>query len=102
MSAAGCSWPALGTTASVQVTDGDRLAAARTTVERELAAIDRACSRFREDSEIARLNRHPGRWMDASPLFLDAIEAGLRAARATEGDVTPTIGEAIRVAGYDR
>jgi len=102
MSAAGCSWPALGTTATVQVTDALRMSVSRAAVERELAAIDEACSRFRDDSELSRLNRHPGRWVDASPLFLDAIEAGLRAARVTDGDVSPTIGAAIRVAGYDR
>jgi thiamine biosynthesis lipoprotein len=37
-----------------------------------------------------------------SPLLLEAVEASLRAARVTDGDVDPTIGEALIALGYDR
>ena len=60
--------------------DGDRgrhrsgaLAAARRAVEAELAAIDAACSRFREDSELSRLNAAAGAPAAVGPLLLEAI-----------------------------
>jgi FAD:protein FMN transferase len=96
------SWPAIGTTAEVFVTREDELLTARSIVEDELAAIDLACSRFREDSEISRVNASPGQWVKVSRLFLEAAGTALGAARATGGDVDPTVGRALRVAGYDR
>jgi thiamine biosynthesis lipoprotein len=95
-------WPALGTTAGLVVTDADALVEARSILVEELDAIDRACSRFRPDSEISRLNRAGGRTTRAGDLFLEAIEVALRAARVTEGDVDPTVGPAMRAIGYDR
>jgi FAD:protein FMN transferase len=98
---AGASWRALGTSAQVLVSREEELAAARSLVEGELAAIDVACSRFRADSELARVNASPGEWVPVSPLFMEALRAGIEAARATAGDVDPTIGRALRIAGYD-
>jgi thiamine biosynthesis lipoprotein len=95
-------WPALGTTASVVVTDPGALAAARAAVEAELAAIDLACSRFRADSGLSRLNAGAGRPVRVDALLLEAIEVALRAAALTGGIVDPTIGRALILAGYDR
>jgi thiamine biosynthesis lipoprotein len=78
------------------------LPAAWTAVERELEAIDRSCSRFREDSELTMVNRAGGRRTAVGPLLVEALLAALRAARLTEGDIDPTIGEALVLAGYDR
>jgi thiamine biosynthesis lipoprotein len=47
------------------------------------------------------LNASAGRPVQVSPLLGRAIEVGLRAARVTNGAVDPTIGTAIRIAGYD-
>jgi thiamine biosynthesis lipoprotein len=96
------SWPALGTTASVAVTDSEALGGAQRAVVAELAQLDAACSRFRDDSEITRLNRNGGRPFEAGPLLIEAIEVALRAARLSDGIVDPTIGEALILAGYDR
>ena len=93
---------ALGTTASVLVTEPRALPLARRLLEDELAAIDRACSRFRPDSELMRVNRAAGRPAAVSELFLDAVEVALRAAQLTDGDVDPTVGRALRRIGYDR
>ena len=93
---------ALGTTAVVAVTDATVSERAGSLLAAELDAIDRACSRFRDDSELARLNASAGRWLSVSPLFLDALEVALTAARTTDGLVDPTIGRALRVLGYDR
>ncbi len=97
------SFAALGTTATV-VVDGDdnALAAALDAVQAELAAFDVACSRFRPDSELSRLNAARGQPVLASPLLLDAVAVALRAARLTGGLVDPTIGSSLRRLGYDR
>ncbi len=95
-------WRALGTTAEVFVSEEAELPYAQRILEGELAAIDLACSRFRDDSELSRVNASPGRWVEVSDLFLEAARTGLRAARVTKGDVDPTVGRALRVAGYDR
>lgn len=94
-------WDALGTTAQVSVTDRDALEPAVAVVQDELAAIDRACSRFREDSELTALNRAGGRPFRASLQFLEALEVALRAAEATDGDVDPTVGRSLRALGWD-
>jgi thiamine biosynthesis lipoprotein len=94
---------ALGTTALLSVTDATALEPGRAVLEAELDAIDRACSRFRDDSELVRVNRAAGRPPVAvSPLFAAALEVALRAAELSGGDVDPTVGRALRLAGYDR
>jgi FAD:protein FMN transferase len=96
------SFPALGTSAAVFVTEATGLDRARRVLERELASIDRACSRFRPDSELSRVNRAEGRSTPATPLFLEAVAVALDAARATDGLVDPTVGRTLRAIGYDR
>lgn len=96
-------WHALGTTAEVLADDPARLAVARAAVVAELAAVDRACSRFRPDSALSRLNVAAGTGPVAvAPLLLEAVRVALDAARRTGGAVDPTVGRAIRAAGYDR
>jgi thiamine biosynthesis lipoprotein ApbE len=99
---ADASWEALGTRVVLRLTDPRALARARTAVEHELDAIDRACSRFRPDSEIARVNTGAGRAMRVSPLLAEALALALRAAALTDGDVDPTVGSALVLNGYDR
>jgi FAD:protein FMN transferase len=93
-------WRAIGTGVRVVVVDGD-LDAARVAVAELLDEVDLALSRFRDDSELARLNARSGREVAISPLLGDAIAAGLRAARLTGGAVDPTVGRAMRLIGYD-
>ena len=100
--AAAASWQALGTGIVLRVTDAAALDDARGAVEVELDAIDRACSRFRRDSELTALNASAGRGMPVGALLLEAVELALRAAELTDGDVDPTIGRALELAGYDR
>lgn len=95
------SWKALGTGVHVLVTDDGGLGAATTAVREVLEDVDAVYSRFREDSELSRLNAGAGRAVRVSPLLATAIEAALRAAQLTDGAVDPTIGHAIRLAGYD-
>jgi thiamine biosynthesis lipoprotein len=96
------SWEALGTSAVLQVTDLHALARARAIVKRELDLIDRACSRFRPDSDLQRVNAAQGRLIPVSLLLIDAVQVALDAAELTGGDVDPTVGNALVLAGYDR
>jgi thiamine biosynthesis lipoprotein len=96
------SWQALGTSIVLKVAEPAALADARAAVERDLAAIDLACSRFRADSELTRVNAAGGRPTAVSELLLEALELALRAAALTDGDVDPTVGRALELAGYDR
>jgi FAD:protein FMN transferase len=96
------SWKALGSTAEVRVADPAALGAAVELVERELARFDHACSRFREDSELSRVNARAGRPVEVDALLLDALELALRGARLTDGALDPTLGLSLEQAGYDR
>ena len=87
-------WSALGTLAALAVTDPAALPAARDLLTAELAAVDAACSTFRDDSELAAVNaaaRQHGP-VRVSPLLAGAIAAALRAAEQTGGDVDPVAG----------
>jgi thiamine biosynthesis lipoprotein len=95
------SFRALGTTAVIATDDPASEGEACAVVERELDAIDRACSRFRPDSELARINSANGERVAVSPLLLEAVHVALDAARASGGLVDPTVGRALRGAGYD-
>ncbi len=100
MSSAAAAGRALGTTTRVVVTQPGALPTVVRLLDEALRALDRAASRFRDDSEIEALNRagsgHVG------PVLRDALTACLRMAAATGGLTDPTIGGAVRAAGYDR
>ena len=102
VSATGLQWEALGTSVVLRVTSANALPVARELVERELAAIDRTCSRFREDTDLMRVNRAGGRPVRVDALLIEALGVAMRAAQLTEGDVDPTLGAALELAGYDR
>ncbi|HEX5117180.1 MAG TPA: FAD:protein FMN transferase [Pseudonocardiaceae bacterium] len=93
---------ALGTTASVLVTDAGTRADAERLLREDIAAIDAACSRFRPDSELTWLHENAGTEVTVSPLLADAIGVALRAGRLTGGLVDPTVGSAVVGLGYDR
>jgi thiamine biosynthesis lipoprotein len=93
---------ALGTRATVAVDDPAAIESVRATVENVIADFDLACSRFREDSELSAVNRAGSEYVPVSPLFVECAAAALRAARLTDGDVDPTVGEALLALGYDR
>jgi thiamine biosynthesis lipoprotein len=95
-------FPAIGTTAVLVTWPADAQPAARLVLEEEIEAIDRACSRFRHDSELSAVNRAGGQWVPATSLFLEAVETALAAARRSRGAVDPTLGVTMRLLGYDR
>jgi thiamine biosynthesis lipoprotein len=95
-------WQALGTNVVLQSCERSSLKLARDAARLELEAIDLACSRFRPDSELSMLNAASGRATVVGPLLMEALVQALRAAELTDGDVDPTIGRALEIAGYDR
>lgn len=95
-------WRVFGTGARMVLPAGADIGAARQEADRELAAIDLAASRFRDDSEISRLNRAGGRRVMVSELFAELIGVALDAAASTDGAVDPTLGAVLQDLGYDR
>ncbi|HEY7147046.1 MAG TPA: FAD:protein FMN transferase [Streptosporangiaceae bacterium] len=102
LATAGETFSIFGTTATLLVSDPAAVQLARRVADAELAAVDRACSRFRADSELSALNAAGGRAVPVSALFAEILEVALRAARLTGGAVDPTCGQALAEIGYDR
>ena len=96
------SFRALGTTALVATPRRADLLHARGILAAQLDELDRACSRFRDDSQLSIANAHAGERVHIGRLLADAVDAALRAARDTDGIVDPTLGAHLRAAGYDR
>lgn len=93
---------ALGTSAVVAVVEPDAADTAERLLRQTLLAFDRACSRFREDSEIMAIARSEGSPVRVSGLLFDALSIALEVARLTSGAVDPTVGGCLRDLGYDR
>ncbi len=85
-------------TASSRADAPARLAAVRGMIER----FEERLSRFRESSELSRLNARPGRPVRVSDELWDVLAAALDGTRRTDGLYDPTILEALERAGYDR
>jgi len=95
-------WRALGTGVELAVTRPERLTDAVRLAEGLLDRVDRSCSRFRADSDLARANAAAGTWVRVDRLLVDAVAAAVRAAEATAGLVDPTLGRPLAALGYDR
>ena len=95
-------WSVWSTTVRLIVTEPDTLTDAKARVERLIAEVDRAASRFRPDSEVHAVLSAGGRPVPVSPLMADLVRAALNAAAESNGDVDPTIGAWLCELGYDR
>ncbi len=94
---------AIGTTVVVGVTERARADRAMELVAGYLAELDAACSRFRPDSEVRRLERlSDGRPVAVGPLLFEVLEVACAVAVSTAGVVDPTVGSALVELGYDR
>jgi thiamine biosynthesis lipoprotein len=93
---------AIGTTCLVMVTDPAVADQALEILADQLRAIDAACSRFRRDSELRRVEQESGGVpVVVSPLLFEALRTALDVAVETAGIVDPTIGSALVELGYD-
>ncbi|TPW75668.1 FAD:protein FMN transferase [Schumannella soli] len=95
-------WPLWSTTARVVVDDPAKHAAAIAIADRLTAAVDHAASRFRHDSEVNRLAAELPSGARVSPLLARLVRAAISAAERSDGDVDPTLGQALVAVGYDR
>lgn len=86
----------------VDVVVGAEGEASRDAVRRLVYRWDCIFSRFRNGSELNRVNASPSDVVVVSETFARAVRAALAVARATEGLVDPTVGAALLAAGYDR
>jgi len=85
----------------VTTTDAADLDRAVDQVHRVMSEVEAAASRFREDSDLARINAAAGRFVSVSALTLDLVGLSLDVAERTAGAVTPTVGAALERLGYD-
>jgi thiamine biosynthesis lipoprotein len=69
-------------------------------VQDEFARLEAMLSRFRPESELARLNRE--RSIDASDELRELVALALDAREHTSGRFDPTLHDAVVAAGYDR
>jgi FAD:protein FMN transferase len=97
----GLTFPAIGTTVHLLVTEHSALAEANRLLRDFLDDLDRACSRFRPDSALSTVNKLRS-VSDVDPLLIAALRVALAAAEQTGGLVDPTLGSAMIAIGYDR
>lgn len=93
---------ALGTEVCVGVRRPARLDRALAVTRTVLRDVDEVASRFRDDSDLTRVNKRPGQWVQVDPLLVAAVEVGREAARVTTGLVSPLLGRVMEHVGYDR
>ena len=95
------SWRALGTYVELRTTP-EAVEAATDLAARVLDEVDAACSRFRDDSDLALANGAAGQAVEVSPVLVAAVRVALEAAEETDGLVDPLLGDVLSAAGYDR
>src|ERR1700728_3634746 len=80
-------WRVWGTTVTVAAQPASSVRRVAAIVQREIAVIDRACNRFRADSELSRVNRGAGHPVRVSTRLCDAVSEALLAAARSDGAV---------------
>jgi len=97
---------AVGTTCSAAVTagsrDGSRARRALAAAAAEVAACERALSRFDPASDLSRLNGADGAWTPVDARLVHALRLAVCARENTGGRFDPTVLPALVAAGYDR
>ncbi len=82
---------------------GETLDRAVERVERRFATEEARFSRFRSESELARVNEMAGSgWIGVSEPFEGLVRTALRYAAETDGAFDPAVLHALVAAGYDR
>lgn len=102
-------WTDWSCTVRVVVDDGrgaDETTTSGTTVARQVVQslmddVSLAASRFRHDSDLARINAGAGRLVPVGALTLLLVDEALAAARRTDGACDPTLGHRLIALGYD-
>jgi FAD:protein FMN transferase len=100
------SFQAMGTACRLSVTampvDARQARQALAAGRAEVEACEHVLSRFDPASDLSRLNRAAGGWVDVDLRLASALRLALRGREATAGRFDPTILPALVAAGYDR
>jgi len=91
---------AMNTDVTVRTPGADEVSVARA-VARVFADAERRFSRFRDDSELAQLNRARGPMIVSAEMF-DALVSARRYVELTDGIFEPAVGATLVAHGYDR
>jgi thiamine biosynthesis lipoprotein len=86
----------------VDASDSPRAIEVLSGAERFFQDVEARFSRFRDDSELVRLNQTPGEAVRVSADLAELVSLALEAARASNGVFDPTVIDALEAAGYDR
>lgn len=95
-------WKAWSCTVRLTVEDPAALGAACGALKALMDRVDKAASRFRDDSELSTVNARAGFMVPVSRLLVDLVDVSLVAASISGGAVDPTVGAAVVAAGYDQ
>lgn len=91
-------YPLWGGNATIMTTQESRLSLVRDSVDQVVADIDQACSAYRDDSDLARVNAGAGRPVRVGTTFVEVLRAAVRGAELSDGLVDPTApGSARRI-----
>jgi FAD:protein FMN transferase len=93
------SFHAMGTEIELLV-DGEDAGRALVAAEAEFHRLEGLLSRFRDDSELSRLNASGT--LEAGPDLVRVVELALEARERSGGRFDPTVHDALVAAGYDR
>jgi thiamine biosynthesis lipoprotein len=94
-------WTDWSCTVSVVTLDRQDATVARAIVRSLMGQVDRAVSRFRDDSDLSRINAAAGTYTFVSPLALRLIDIAVRTSADTAGAVDPSLGADLVALGYD-
>lgn len=97
---ASCAFRAMGTDVHVVVLDGDD--ADLHWAHAEIDRLEDLWSRFRDGSEVTRVNRQAGSWVDVAPETAELLRAAIEAWQVTDGAFDPLLGSHMATLGYDR
>ena len=96
----------MGTACTLSVTalptDALRARRALAAGRAEVEACERVLSRFDQASDLSRMNRRAGEWVEVDARLAVALRIAVRARATTGGKFDPTILPALVAAGYDR
>jgi thiamine biosynthesis lipoprotein len=96
--------PTMGTTYHVTVPAADtpaRREAVQAAIDAVLGEVDRRFSTYRDDSELARLNRDASRdWIDVSPELWQVLQQARQVSQATDGAFDITVAPLLDAWGF--
>jgi thiamine biosynthesis lipoprotein len=64
--------------------------------------VERTCSRFDRESELARLTQRPGEAIRVSDILFETVRFAVAVAEESHGAFDPTLGNALAAAGFNR